>query len=84
MTTDRWITAGLALAAVVIATVQNEIGLASLARHLKGSIETLGNTANTRFDSLEKLMDARFEAAHQSLLRVERVMDARIKHLEED
>lgn len=28
-------------------------------------------------------MDARFEASHQALLRVEGVLDARLKHLEE-
>ena len=45
---------------------------------------------NVRFDSFEKVMnakfdavDAKFEAAHQGLLRVEQVIDARLKHLEE-
>ena len=38
---------------------------------------------NTRFAELEKLIDARFEAAHQELLRVEGVLDARLKHLED-
>jgi hypothetical protein len=44
----------------------------------------------TRIDGLERIMvakfevvDARFEAAHQGLLRVEGVLDARLKHLEE-
>jgi hypothetical protein len=43
-----------------------------------------------RFDSFEKVInakfeavDAKFEAAHQGLLRVEQVLDARLKHLEE-
>ncbi len=38
---------------------------------------------NTRIDSLEKVMTAKFEAQTQGLLRVEQVMDARLKHLEE-
>lgn len=36
-----------------------------------------------RFDALEKVMNAKFEAAHQGLLRLEGVLDARLKHLEE-
>jgi hypothetical protein len=52
---------------------------------------------NTRIDSLEKVMlakfeavdakfgavDAKFDAAQQGLLRVEQVLDARLKHLED-
>ena len=97
MTTDQWITAGLPLAAVVIAMVRNEIGLAGVERHLSGRIGSLEKvidarfaavdqrfaSVNERFASLEKLIDARFEAARQDLLRVEQVMDARIKHLED-
>ncbi len=97
MTTDQWITAGLPLAAVVIAMVRNEIGLAGVERHLSGRIGSLEKvidarfaTVDARFESLEKVIDARFaavdarfEAARQDLLRVEQVMDARIRHLED-
>ena len=52
---------------------------------------------NVRFDSFEKIMnakfdavytkfdavDAKFEAAHEGLRRMEQVLDARLKHLEE-
>ena len=89
MTTGQWITAGLPLAAVVIAMVRSEIGLASLERHLKSSVNSLKDNMNERFQgvnerfqgvnerftSLEKLMDARFESARQDLLRVEQVME---------
>ena len=34
-------------------------------------------------DALRNEMNARFEAAHQALLRVEGVLDARLKHLED-
>ena len=37
-----------------------------------------------RVGALEVTMNARFDAAHQNLLRVEQVFDARLKHLEED
>ena len=45
----------------------------------------LGNVLflGARIDGLEKVMNARFEAAQQGLLRVEGVLDARLKHLEE-
>jgi hypothetical protein len=38
---------------------------------------------DTRFESVEKLMMARFDTARAELLRVEQVMDARVTHLEE-
>ena len=36
-----------------------------------------------RINSLNETMNARFDGAHQALLRVEGVMDARLRHLEE-
>ena len=41
-----------------------------------------GDIRNLRADLLA-VMDARFEAMNQALLRVEGVLDARLKHLEE-
>ena len=46
-------------------------------------LTALEASVNARFAALEKLIDARFEAAHQELLRVEGVLDARLKHLED-
>jgi hypothetical protein len=43
----------------------------------------LERSFNVRFDALEKIMTAKFEAQTQGLLRVEQVLDARLKHLEE-
>lgn len=37
----------------------------------------------SEMQSLRSEMNARFEAAHQALLRVEGVMDARLRHLED-
>ena len=37
---------------------------------------------DARFSSIEKIIDAGFEAAHQELLRVEGALDARLSHLE--
>jgi len=36
-----------------------------------------------RFDTLAQVMDARFVEQKAELLRVEQVMDARLRHLEE-
>ena len=36
-----------------------------------------------RFDDLEKVISAKFETQTQMLLRVEGIMDARLKHLED-
>ena len=38
---------------------------------------------DTKFDSLEKIMNAKFEATNQAILRVEGVLDARLKQVEE-
>jgi len=46
-------------------------------------IERLERHMDAQFLALRSEMNARFEAAHQALLRVEGVMDARLKHLEE-
>ena len=53
-------------------------------------IERRFDSVNVRFDALERIMnakfeavDAKFEAQRQGLLRVEQVLDARLKHLEE-
>lgn len=44
---------------------------------------SLSRQIETKIDALREVLDARFEAAHQNLLRVEQVLDARLKHLEE-
>jgi hypothetical protein len=37
-----------------------------------------------RFDALEQILNARFAEQKADLLRVEQVMDARLRHLEEE
>jgi hypothetical protein len=53
------------------------------ARGAERRIDSLDRNVSSRIDSLEKVMNARFDAAYQQLLRVEGVLDARLKHLEE-
>ena len=73
--TDTVLTVGIpTLAALVGILVSAVIGLAGA--HVLNRCPNCGHV-NQRFSSLEKLMDARFEAAHQELLRVEGALDAR-------
>lgn len=46
-------------------------------------IESVRREIESRFDALSSVLNAKFEAQTQGLLRVEQVMDARLKHLEE-
>jgi len=46
-------------------------------------IDALRSEMNVRFQALETTMTARFESAHQALLRVEGVLDSRLRRLEE-
>ena len=45
--------------------------------------ERLEKHMDAQIAALRSEMNARFDAAHQALLRVEGVLDARLKHLEE-
>ncbi len=49
---------------------------------LNARITDLHSHMDARFAAFEKVMDARFEAAHQELLRVEGVIDARLTSLD--
>ncbi len=79
MTTDQWITAGIPLAAVMLGILRNEFAMTTLSARM-GEMEL---HVFSRVDSLEKVMAAKFEAQTQGLLRVEQVVDARLRHLEE-
>jgi hypothetical protein len=79
MTLDQWITAGIPLSAVLLGILRNEFATNNLSARM-GETE---RHVFSRVDSLEKVMGAKFEAQTQALLRVEQVLDARLKHLEE-
>lgn len=79
MTTDQWITAGIPLAAVLLGILRNEFSMNTLSSRV-GEVE---RHVFSRVDSLEKVMNAKFEAQTQALMRVEQVLDARLRHLEE-
>jgi hypothetical protein len=68
----------------------NFIAILWQARGVERRIDSLDRSIAVRFDSLQGVMnakfeavDARFKAAQEGLHRVEQVIDARLKHLEE-
>ena len=69
---NELMTVGIPTLAVLVGILVNNSRLSDLRGHM-----------DTRFEDLKAVMDARFEAAHADLVRVEQVMDARLRHLEE-
>ena len=88
---------GIPTIAVLVGILLNNRQIDALRSEMRSEINSLRSEFNSRFetlniritqldtriDFLEKTMNARFDAAHEALLRVEGVMDARLKHLEE-
>jgi hypothetical protein len=50
---------------------------------LRMSLSETRSSLDQRFDDLIRLIDARFDGQDQKLYRVEQVIDARLKHLEQ-
>jgi hypothetical protein len=50
---------------------------------LRSSLSETRSSLDQRFDDLIRLIDARFDGQDQKLYRVEQVIDARLKHLEQ-
>ena len=72
-TTQVVLTVGMPTLAVLVGILVNN----SLLSDLRGYIDM-------RFNGLLGIMDARFAEQKAELLRVEQVMDARLRHLEEN
>ena len=71
-TTQAILTVGMPTLAVMVGILVNNSRLSDLRAYI-----------DSRFSAMEKVIDARFEAAHQELLRVEGVLDARLRHMED-
>jgi hypothetical protein len=69
---------GIPTIAVLVGILINNRQLERLERHVDAQSISL----RAEISSLRSEMIARFEAAHQALLRVEGIMDARLKQLE--
>ena len=84
---------GIPTIAVLVAMLVNNRQLESLRSEMNArfealdskfqSIESRFEAVDAKLNSLAQVMNARFDAGHQALLRVEGVVDARLKHLEE-
>jgi hypothetical protein len=77
-TTQAILTVGMPTLAVLVGILVNNSRLSDLRAYIDARLSALEKVMDARFDAV----DARFEAAHQELLRVEGVLDARLSHLE--
>ena len=84
------LTIGMPTLAVLIGILVNNSGLSDLRAHMDsrfGDVDrrfaSMNETMNVRFAEMKETMNARFGEVRADLRRVEEVMDARIKHLEE-
>jgi hypothetical protein len=86
---------GIPTIAVLIGILLNNRQIDALRGQFKDETNALrthfDDKIDTRFNALQETMnarfatvDARFDAAHQALLRVEGVLDARLNRLEEE
>lgn len=76
---ETTLTAGLPTLAVLVGILVNNTRLSDFGRRL----DQMQGHFDQHIDDLKTYIDARFDTAHQELLRVEGVLDARLKHLEE-
>ena len=67
------LTVGMPTLAVLVGILVNNSRLSDLRAYM-----------DRRFDALQQVLDARFAEQKAELLRVEQVMDARLRHLEEE
>ena len=78
-TTQAILTMGMPTLAVLVGILVNNSQLSDLRAHMDPRLSSIEKLMDARFDAV----DARFEAAHQELLRVEGVLDARLSYLEQ-
>jgi hypothetical protein len=77
-TTQAILTVGMPTLAVLIGILVNNSRLSDLRAYMDSRFSAIEKVMDARFASV----DARFEAAHQELLRVEGVLDAQFRHLD--
>jgi hypothetical protein len=78
-TTQAILTVGMPTLAVLIGIPVNNSRLSDLRASMDPRFSAIEKVMDARFAAV----DARFEAAHQKLLRVKGVLDAQFKHLDE-
>ena len=75
---------GIPTIAVLIGILVNNRQIDALRAHFDDKIDTRFNALQETMNARFAAVDARFDAAHQALLRVEGVLDARLNRLEEE
>ncbi len=73
------LTVGIPTLAVLIGIFVNNNRLTDLRAHMDSRFSDMKEMIDAGFDTV----NARFDTAHAQLMRVEQVMDARLKYLEE-
>ncbi len=76
---NELLTIGVPTLAILIGILINTSRLSDLRSHMDARFSAV----DRRFDDLNRVIEAKFETAHAELIRVEQVMDARLKHLED-
>jgi hypothetical protein len=83
--TQAVLTVGMPTLAVLVGVLVNNSRISDLKSHIDMRFAGVGQrfgSIDRRFDSLIKVIDAGFADLKAGLLRVERAMDARLRHLE--
>jgi hypothetical protein len=75
---------GIPTIAVLIGILLSNRQIDALRTHFDDKIDTRFNALQETMNARFAAVDARFDAAHQALLRVEGVLDARLNRLEEE
>lgn len=74
------LTVGMPTLAVLVGILVNNARLNDYGK----PVDELRGYMDQRFDALQQVLNARFAEQKAELLRVEQVMDARLRHLEEE
>ena len=86
-TTQAILTVGMPTLAVLVGILVNNSRLSDLKSYIDMRFVGVDHrfaSIDQRFNSLMEVLDARFAEQKAELLRVEQVMDARLRHLEEN
>lgn len=75
---NELLTVGIPTLAVLVGILVNNSRLSDQHAHIDKRFDSI----DKQFDDFKDLMNAKFESAHAYLIRLEQVMDARIKHVE--
>ena len=82
--TQTVLTVGMPTLVVLVSILVNNSGFSDLKSYMDARFSEMDRRFDLRFTGLERVIDTRFVEQKAELLRVEQVMDARLRHLEEN